>query len=113
MATIKIKITEYFFDTSEILVLETEDYAHKFILDIDTIIDNRLILECVCGYYIKGSTGGLVRNKNYTPWCELPISSDDALDACKWSNRVSRRTYTKIDNPDQQNPTIVSKEMIE
>lgn len=109
MATIKIKITEYFFETSEILVLESEDYDHKFILDIDKIIDNRLILECICGHYIKGDTGGLLRKNNYTPWCHLPISSDDALDACKWAKKVNRRTYTKIDNPDPTNPTIVRR----
>lgn len=109
MAAIKIQITEYFFKDSEILILKNPALDNDFILDVDKILDSEEILLCVRFYTELGDRGGMIRNRVYTPWHNLPISSDDALDACKWSKRVSRRTYTKIDNPDPTNPTIVRR----
>lgn len=113
MTTLKIEITQYIFDGSEILVLQSDACSHNFILDIDIPLDDKLILDYIRGHYLLGDVGGLVRNGIYSPWFNLPISSDDALESCKWAKKVIRRTYTKIDNPDPTNPSIVSKEIIQ
>lgn len=112
MTTLAIDITEYFFNGTEILILKSSTIDETFILDVDKILDDKEILMFIHRYYESGDTGGMIRDRAYKPWYSLPISSDDALDSCKWSRNIRNRTYTRIDSPDPENITIVYKEMI-
>lgn len=112
MATIKIEITEYFFDGSEILVLESVDRGMKFVLDTDKNFDEETLLIFIHSYYEQGHEGGLIREVSYTPWGQMPISPDDAICACKWCKSVRRRTYIRTEYLDPKNLTRVFKEII-
>lgn len=112
MATIEIRITEYFFDGSEILVLESDDRDRKFVLDIDKTFDEETLLIFIHSYYEQGYDSGLIREVTFTPWGHMPISPDDALDACKWSKNIRRRTYIRSDYIEPENLTRVFKETI-
>lgn len=112
METMVIDIVEYFFNETEILILKSSAIDETFILDVDKILDDKEILMFIHRYYEVGDIGGMIRDRVYKPWHSLPISSDDALDSCKWCRNVRNRTYTRIDSPDPENITIVYKEMI-
>lgn len=113
MATINIKITEYFFDDSELLVLESDDRDRKFILDIDKKnFDEETLLIFIHSYYELGHEGGLIRGVTYTPWGQMPISPDDALTACKWCNDIRRRMYIRTEYLEPKNRIRIFKEAI-
>lgn len=105
----RIEITEYFFDTGEILLLECDSLDYNFVLDIDTFISDAAIIEHIHGYYILGQTGGLVRNGEYTPWEKMPITQENALESCKWCKEFRQRNFKRIENPYPEKPYIVAK----